>query len=106
MAGLGLALLVFIVLGITGLIEEGGSNMALVFVQFLSLLVAGYVAGRLSTRTPALDGGLAGLLVLFVSVGVSLAGGATLGIAPALFLGIVAAVLGSAGGVLAEHQRR
>lgn len=106
MAGLGLALLAFVMLGIAGLVGDGGSNVALVFVQFLSLFVAGYVAGRLSAGTPALDGGLAGLLVFFVSVGVSVAGGASLGIGPALFLGIVAAVLGSAGGVLAEHRRR
>jgi hypothetical protein len=106
MAGLGFALLAFIVLGIAGAIGDDGANVALVFVQFPALFVAGYVAGRLSPATPALDGGLAGLLVFFVSVGVSVAGGATLGIGSALFLGIVAAVLGSAGGALAQHRRR
>lgn len=106
MAGLGLALLAFIVLGIAGMIRDDGASVALVFVQFLSLFVAGYVAGRLGHGAPTLDGGLSGLLVFFVSVGVSVAGGANLGIGPVLFLGAVAAVLGSAGGVLAEHRRR
>ncbi len=106
MAGLGLGLVAFIILGIAGMVDADGSNVVLVFVQFLSLFVAGYVAGRMSASAPALDGGFAGLLVFFVSVGVSVAGGATLGIGPALFLGVVAAVLGSAGAVLAEHRRR
>ncbi len=106
MAGLGFALVAFLLLGIAGLISADGANVGLVFVQFLALLVAGFIAGRLSHGVAVLDGGLAGLSTFFVSVALSVTGGASLGLGATLLLGIVAAVLGSAGGVLAEHRTR
>jgi len=106
MAGLGLALVGFIVLAVLGLVGDADGEVTLVFVQFLSQFAAGYVAGRLTGATPALDGGLAGLVVFFIAGTVSVAGGASLGIVVSVLLGAVAAVLGSAGGVLAEHLRR
>lgn len=105
MAGLGLALAVFLVLAATGIIDGTERLTILIFVQFLSLFVAGYVAGRLTTTSGPLAGGLAGLLVFFVTVALSVAGGSSVGVASLLLLGVTAAVLGSAGGVLAQFVR-
>lgn len=105
MSGLGLALAVFLILAATGVVDENGGQAILVFVQFLALFVAGFVAARLGSGTPALDGGMAGLLVFFITVAISVAGGSSLGVGALLFLGATAAVLGSAGGVLAQFVR-
>ncbi len=105
MSGLGLALFVFLVLAATGAIDGGQQQAILVFVQFLALFAAGYVAGRISTATAPLDGGLAGLLVYVVTVAISVAGGSSVAIGPLVLLGVTAAILGSAGGVLAQFVR-
>jgi hypothetical protein len=104
MSGLGLALAVFLILA--GLGATGGTSggIALIFVQFFAMFAAGYVAGRLGVGSAPLNGGISSLLVFFVAVMISLGGGASPGIAPLLFLGTVAAVLGSAGGVLAQSH--
>lgn len=69
-------------------------------------MFAGYIAGRFAADgAAAVNGGLAGLLIfLFVGV-VSLL--ASIGPNPfeLVMLGVVAAVLGSAGGVLADRRR-
>jgi hypothetical protein len=101
MAGLGMALGVFLVLGAIGVVDGAGEQAILIFVQFGALFAAGYVAGRLGTA-PVLDGGLAGMLVYVITVAISVAGGASLGVGALLFLGVTAAVLGSAGGILAQ----
>jgi hypothetical protein len=107
MAGLGLALAAFAGLAIIGVVgPQGRGEVALVLVQFASLVAAGYVAGRLSPRSSTFDGGLAGLLVFVVVAAVSVAGGSSPEIAPQIFLGVVSAVLGSAGGVLAQLHKR
>jgi len=107
MAGLGLGLVAFLFLVVVGVVDSDGSGeIVLVVVQFASLGIAGYVAGRLSTRSSTFDGGIAGMLVFVVVTVISVAGGSSLGVAPLVFLGLVAAVLGSAGGVLAEAGRR
>ncbi len=105
MAGLGLSLSVFLVLAATGIVDDSGEQAILVFVQFLGLLVAGFVAGRLGGGTPALDGGLAGMTAFVIAVAISVAAGASLGVGAIVLLGVVAAVLGSAGGVLAQFMR-
>ena len=91
----------FLVLAATGEVEGTGQQAILIFVQFGALFLAGYVAGRLGVM-PVLDGGMAGMLVFVITVAISVAGGASLGVGALLFLGITAAVLGSAGGILAQ----
>jgi hypothetical protein len=103
MAGLVIALFSFIVLGVTGLVARGRGEVFLLFLQFLALVVAGYVAGRLSD-SPVVHGGLAGLLAALVSGLISLST-TRVPLAAILTLTVVAAVLGSAGGVLARWQR-
>ncbi len=109
MAGLGVGLATFIVLGLTGVIgPEGEGDAALIFVQYLALFIAGYVAGRLSHQSSVVDGGLAALTVYVVTATIGVAGGGDPGAGALLLFGIIAAVLGSAGGVLADarHGRR
>lgn len=105
MAGLGSSLAIFLLLVALG-VEGNARDALLIFVQFLALFIAGFVAGRFGERQPSLDGGFAGLLTFFVAVALSVAGGSSLGVVPMVLLGVVAAVLGSAGGVLAESMRR
>ena len=103
MAGLVVGLLAFIVLGVSGLVAPGRGEILLLFVQFLSLVVAGYVAGRLSD-TSEVHGGLAALLSAFVS-GIISVTSTSVPLAGIITLTLVAAVLGSAGGVLARWQQ-
>ena len=103
MAGLVVALLAFIFLGISGIVAPGRGEILLLFLQFLSLVVAGYVAGRLSDSA-ALHGGLAGLLSAFVS-GLIAVSSSNVSISGLVTLTLVAAVLGSARNVLARWQR-
>lgn len=104
MAGLVVALLSFIFLGISGIVTTDRGEIFLLFLQFLALVVAGYVAGRLSDA-PEIHGGLAGLLAALVSGLVSLTS-TDVPTAGIITLTVVAAVLGSAGGVLARWQRQ
>ncbi len=106
MTGLGLALAAFLVLAAAGVADSRAGETLLIFVQFLGLFAAGYVAGRFSRHTPVLDSGLSGLLAAFISLTISVAGGASLGFGTILLLSAVAAILGSAGGVLALRRRR
>lgn len=103
MAGLVVALLAFIFLGISGLVAPGRGEIFLLFIQFLSLVVAGYVAGRLSDE-PAIHGGIAALLSAFVSGLVSVTS-TEVPLVGIITLTLVAVVLGSAGGVLARWHR-
>lgn len=104
MAGLVVALLSFIFLGISGIVTANRGEVFLLFLQFLALVVAGYVAGRLSDQ-PEVHGGLAGLLAAFVSGLVSLTR-TDVPVVGIVVLTVVAAVLGSAGGVLARWQQQ
>ncbi len=104
MAGLVVALLSFIFLGISGIIAPGRGEILLLFIQFLSLVVAGYVAGRLSDAAE-IHGGLAALLSAFISGLISVTS-TSVPLAGIITLTLVAAVLGSAGGVLARWQRQ
>ncbi|MCP3993632.1 MAG: hypothetical protein GY722_01005 [bacterium] len=103
MAGLVVALLAFIFLGISGLVAPDRGEILLLFIQFLSLVVAGYVAGRLSDAA-AVHGGLAALLSAFVSGLISVTS-TEVPLAGIITLTLVAAALGSAGGVLARWHR-
>jgi len=101
-AGLVFALLAFVILGISGLVAPGRGEIFLLFLQFLALVVAGYVAGRLSD-TAEVHGGLAGLLTALISGLISLTS-TQVPLAGIITLTAAAAVLGSAGGVLARWQ--
>jgi hypothetical protein len=103
MAGTVVALLSFIFLGIAGLVSPTRGEVFLLFLEFLALVVAGYVAGRLSDSAE-IHGGLAGLLTALVTGLISLSS-TQVPVAGLITLTIVAAVLGSAGGVLAKWQR-
>lgn len=103
MAGLVVALLSFILLGVSGIVSADRGEVILLFLQFLALVVAGYVAGRLSD-SPEIHGGLAGLLAAFITGLISLTT-TDVPIAGIVTLTVVAAALGSAGGVLARWQR-
>jgi hypothetical protein len=102
MAGLGMAAVLVIVLTIAGSRGSPTGDAVLVFVQFLALVAAGYVAGRLAPDVPVYHGGLAGIVVFTVSTTISLAGGADIGVVPLLVLAFTGVVLGSAGGVLSD----
>lgn len=102
MAGLVFGLLSFIMLGISGIVTADRGEIFLLFLQFLALVVAGYVAGRLSDA-PEIHGGLSGLLAALVSGLISLTR-TDVPIVGIVTLTLVAAVLGSAGGVLARWQ--
>ena len=95
MAGTVVALLAFIFLGIAGLVSPTRGEVFLLFLEFLALVVAVYVAGRLSdsAEVHGLRGPGAGISPAQVPIG------------GLITLAIVAAVLGSAGGVLARWQR-
>lgn len=92
----------FLLLGMVGIIENANS-VPLLFLQFLALVGAGYVSGRLAGFRRVFHGGLAALVVFGLTSLIALAvvGGGTSFLA-LLFSGVVAAVLGSAGGALAE----
>ena len=103
MAGLVAALLSFIVLGIAGVVSPDRGEIFLLFLEFLALVVAGYVAGRLAD-SPELHGGLAGLLAALVTGLISITS-AGVPITGLITLTVVAAALGSAGGVLARWHK-
>jgi len=104
MAGLVVGLLAYIFLGVTGLVAPGRGEIILLFVQFLSLVVAGYVGGRLSDA-PEVHGGLSALLGALVSGLISITG-SDVSMAGLITLTVVAVVLGSSGGVLARWHKQ
>lgn len=103
MAGLVVALLSFIFLGISGVISPDRGEIILLFLEFLALVVAGYVAGRLAD-SPELHGGLAGLLAALITGLISLTS-TSVPFTALITLTVVAAALGSAGGVLARWHK-
>ncbi len=77
-----------------------------IIIHLTATVAAGYIAGRFAPPDgAAVNGGLAGLLIfLFVGV-VSLLSSSGPNPFELVMLGVVAAVLGSAGGVLADRRR-
>jgi len=103
MTGLAGALLLFLIMGITGIVDSAADAIPLLFLQFLGLVGAGYVAARLAGRDHVLHGGYAGLLVFVVATGITLAADPdSASLLVIGFTGLVALVLGSAGGALAK----
>jgi hypothetical protein len=105
-AGIGSAVIfaipVLLVAGTDGL----GSQALLILAGFLGQIVAGFVGGILAGRDWALHGGMAALLTYLVTAGIAVATGQEPSIATLLLSGVVALVLGSAGGVLAQTRSR
>jgi len=105
MSGLGFGLAVFAVLGVVGITGPDRNPVPLILLQLVALVVGGLVAGRFAPAAPAIHGGLAGL-AMFLLIGLlavmATAGPGTLEL---VALGLVAAVLGSAGGTLAALLR-
>ena len=94
--------------------SEGFSALALLILAgFVGQLVAGYVGGRFAGPAahateggPAAHGGLAALLAYLVTAAISIATGQDPPVTTLVFSGVVALVLGSAGGVLAAARLR
>ena len=101
-AGIAASLVVNLLIGL--LIAPPAALSVLIYLT--ATVGAGYVAGRFAVEgAAAVNGGLAGLLIfLFVGV-VSLLAARGPNPLELVMLGIVAAVLGSAGGVLADRRR-
>jgi hypothetical protein len=78
----------------------------LIVLEFAALVIAGYIAGRFAPSGAAVHGGLAGMAVFFIAAVISVASAPGTNLVELLVLGLVAAVLGSAGGALAERRRR
>jgi putative membrane protein (TIGR04086 family) len=107
MAGLGLALALFLVLGITGVIDADNAAIPLAFLQFLAQFAAGYLAGRLAGRDGVLHGSLAAIAVYLVGSTLALAAAPdSVGSVSVILFAVVAAVVGSAGGLLGEVRLR
>ena len=100
-AGLIVGLAIFAVVGAV----NGGTPIQ-VLAQFTAFLVAGYVAGKLSSEAAIAAGGFAALFLYFGLAVVSVAAGADVHPVAILFFGIVALLFGSAGAVLAQARRR
>jgi hypothetical protein len=77
-----------------------------IIIHLSATVAAGYVAGRFAPHgAAAVNGGLAGLLIFFFVGAVSLLAASGPNAFELVMLGVVAAVLGSAGGVLADRRR-
>ena len=105
MSGLGAALALFLVLGITGLLNAESGAVDVAFLQFLAQVLAGYVAARLAGRDAVIHGSFAALLLYLIGSTITLAADpdAVSMVTLALFA-IVAAILGSAGGLLGDRR--
>ncbi len=107
MSGLGMALVAFLVLGIAGLTDSRAGAAVLIFLQYASQLVAGYMAGRLATQARVLHGGLAGMIVAAIGAAAGLTfSGSDSDIRLVVLALLIATVTGTAGGVLAENRIR
>lgn len=102
MAGLGAALIVFLALGVTGVIDRDTAAIPAAFLQFLGQLGAGYVAARFARRDHVVHGSYAALLLYVVAAAITLAAAPdSVGPVTLIVFALIAAILGSAGGLLA-----
>jgi len=107
MTGLGVALAVFLFLGITGIVNDDNAAIPLAFLQFLAQFGAGFVAGRLAGRDGVVHGSFAAMAMYLVGSTLTLAAAPdTVSTGALVLFAVVAAVLGSAGGLLADAGRR
>jgi hypothetical protein len=106
MTGLGLALAVFLALGIIGVINADNADVPVAFLQFLAQFGAGYLAGRFAGREGTLHGSLASILLYLIGSTLTLAAAPDqVGLGTLILFAVVAAILGSAGGLLADATR-
>lgn len=98
------SLLVFFGLGVAGAVDASRGSAALVFLQYLAQLIAGYIGGRLAGSARILNGSIAAALFFLIAAGVSVAGGSGPGPVVLATFAAVALVIGGAGGALAEWQ--
>lgn len=104
MGGLGLALVAFLVLGVTGVANDTAGAAALIFLQYSAQIGAGYLGGRLSGKARVIHGGMAGLLMAAIGAAIGLGfSGADSNLALVVLALAVALVTGSAGGALAQY---
>ncbi len=105
-AGIGAAVLLAIpVLVISG--SDGFAGQALLILAgFGGQTAAGYIGGRFAGADHPVHGGLAGLLAYLVTAAIAIATGQHPAVATLAFSGLVALLLGSAGGVLAAAHGR
>lgn len=102
MAGLGAVLIVFLALGFTGVIDRDTAAVPAAFLQFFGQFGAGSIAGRIARRDHVVHGSYAALLFYFVATAITLAAAPdTVGPITLIVFALIAAILGSAGGLLA-----
>ena len=104
LTGLVASFAAFLILGIAGAVSTDQTGPLLVVV-YASQLLAGFVAGRFAMKDGALHGGLAGLGLFAVAAALAVAGGTDPAIATMFFSLVIASVIGSAGGLLADWRR-
>lgn len=105
-SGIGAAVLLAVPVRLLGGTEGFAPLALLILVGFVGQMVAGYVAGRFAGTDQAGHGGLAALLAYLVTAAIAIATGQEPPITTLVFSGVVALVLGSAGGVLAAARQR
>ncbi len=104
MAGLAGGLVGFVVIGF--LVSADNDLLALIFLSYLAQLGSGYVAGRLAPDEAVMHGAGAAILLYLVTTTISLAiVPSRPGVVSLAFNGTVAAILGTAGGSLADSRR-
>jgi hypothetical protein len=108
-AGLGSAAALSVILFAVGLRfgESAGGDVVFALVQFVGLLVAGFVGGRFSPGdAPAqtTHGAISALLLFGLTAAIAMAAGSDVATLAILGGGVVALVLGSAGGALSVRR--
>ena len=104
MGGLGLALVAFLILGVTGVADATAGAAALIFLQYSSQIAAGYIGGRMAGQSRVAHGGLAGLLMAAIGAAIGLgfsSSEANMGLVVLAL--VIALTTGSAGGALAQY---
>ena len=105
-AGLGITAALAIVLFAAG-VRPGDSTaaqMGFIIVLFAGETIAGFVGGRFGRPTEAFHGSLSALALFAVFAATSLAAGGEVSPGVVLMSGLVAMVLGTAGGALAMRR--
>ena len=107
MTGLGVALMAFLILGVTGIVDSANAAVPVAFLQFVAQLIAGYVAARFAGHDAIIHGSFAALLLYLVGSTITLAAAPdAVGLIPLALFALVSAVVGAAGGLLGDRRRR
>ena len=103
--GLGASLVAFVILGIVGAIDASSDSIPLLLVIYSAQLLSGYIAGRYAGENRGLHGGLAALALFAISAALAVAAGTEPSVLTIVFSLTVAAIIGTAGGALADWKR-